>query len=84
MKKTVKAMLTVMLAASLILILGACGKSDTIEVRGKLTNAVDKQITVKTVDGPEVFKTADDTVYNLGEESELTVGDTVKIGRAHV
>lgn len=90
MKKTVKAMLTVMLAASLILILGACGKSNTIEVRGKLTNAVDKEITVKTVDGPEVFKTADDTVYNLGEASELTVGDTVRVryhksfGKDHV
>ena len=90
MKKTVKAMLTVMLAASLILIFGSCSSAEPVEVSGTLTNAVDKQITVRTDDGPVVFKTEDDTVYNLGGESELTVGDTVKVkyhksmGKDHV
>ena len=90
MKKAVKTMLMMMLAASLVLIMGSCGKAEPVEVSGTLTNAVDKQITVRTADGPVVFKTADDTVYNLGEESELTVGDTVKVryhksmGKDHV
>ena len=90
MKKTVKAMLTVMLAASLILIFGSCSSAEPVEVSGTLTNAVDKQITVRTDDGPVVFKTEDDTVYNLGGESELIVGDTVKVkyhksmGKDHV
>lgn len=90
MKKAVKSMLTMVLAASMILIMGSCGKTEYIEVSGTLTNAVDKQISVKTVDGPVVFKTSDDTVYNLGEESELTVGDVIRVryhksfGKDHV
>ena len=90
MKKAVKALFTVMLAAGLILILGACGKAESIEVSGTLTNAVDGQISVRTADGPVVFKTADDTVYDLGEESDLTVGDIIRVkyhkslGKDHV
>ena len=61
MKKAVKTMLMMMLAASLVLIMGSCGKAEPVEVSGTLTNAVDKQITVRTADGPVVFKTADDT-----------------------
>ena len=90
MRRTVKAMLMIMLAASLMLIMGSCGKSEPTEVSGTLTNAVDKQITVRTEEGPVVFKTADDTVYNLGDAGVLTVGDTIKVkyhksmGKDHV
>jgi len=90
MKKAVKAILTMMLAASLIMVLGSCGKAEPVEISGTLTNAVDGQISIRTDDGPKVFKTADDTVYNLGEESELTVGDVIKVryhkslGKDHV
>ena len=90
MRKALKAFLVMMLAASLTLVLGSCGKAEPLEVSGTLTNAVDKQISLKTESGPVVFKTADDTVYNLGDASELTVGDTIKVkyhkslGKDHV
>ncbi len=90
MKKAIKPILVLIFAASLMLVLGACGKAESIEVSGTLTNAVENQITVRTDSGPVVFKTADDTVYHLGEESELTVGDTVLVryhksfGKDHV
>ena len=90
MRKAIKPMLIMVLAASLMLVLAACGKSDQLEVSGVLTNAVENQISVKTADGQVVFRTEDATVYDLGEESELTVGDTIRVsyhkrfGRDHV
>ena len=89
MKRNQKFLLVLCLAIALAFSAAGCGsntgstdKDDGQKVKifsGKLTDALAEKIVVKNDDDMLEFKTDKKTVYELGEEKELIVGDTVKV-----
>ena len=76
MKKSILFILTATVLSLTMVVLFGCGKSEG-EFEGKLINANSETVVVKADGDIEIFSTTEETVYELGDETELTAGDTV-------
>lgn len=69
--------LSAFVLAMMIPLAGCSSDSGTIE--GTLVGATNETIVVDTGSGVEEFTTIEETVYNLGDETEITAGDKLSV-----
>ena len=79
MKRGIRAAAILVISAALLIMLGACGKSETARITGRLLNASEGNITVSSDDGPVEIETGKETVYRLGDSDKLCIGDTIDV-----
>lgn len=84
MGKKLRIMLSAVLIAALVLVLGACSKAEEDKVEmgistGTLKEAAQDSITISGDDGLQQFKTTDETVYDLDGMDALNIDDVVDV-----
>lgn len=79
MKRGIRAAAILAFSAALLLMLGACGKSEAFRITGRLLNASEGTITVSSDAGPVEIDTDKETVYRLGDSDKLCIGDTIDV-----
>ena len=62
MKRGIRAAAILVISAALLLMLGACGKSEAFRITGRLLNASEGTITVSSDAGPVEIDTGKETV----------------------
>ena len=80
MNKRLKLYISVALAMILAVAMSACAqKTETGEIQGKLTQALEDSIVVESGGDATEFKTDAGTVYYLGATDHLTINDVVSV-----
>ena len=84
MGKKLRIVLSAVLVAALVLVLGACSKAEEDKVEmgistGTLKEAAQDSITISGDDGLQQFKTTDETVYDLDGMDALNIDDVVDV-----
>ena len=81
MKKRLKTLFAVLMALVMVFAMNGCAlKAEADEVfSGELIDAQNNRLVVKSPEKTMLFVTAEKTVYELGDEDHICVGDTLEV-----